>query len=78
MHRCVVIGLQSTGEAATGEMVQNDEVVDDFVSAPEIILRNLITKQVPLVVCLCLCLCLCLCVCVCMYTNVCIYVYLYK
>ena len=49
-HRCVVIGLQSTGEAATGEMVQNDEVVDDFVSAPEIILRNLITKQVPLVV----------------------------
>ena len=50
MHRCVVIGLQSTGEAATGEMVQNDEVVDDFVSAPEIILRNLITKQVPLVV----------------------------
>jgi hypothetical protein len=50
VHRCVVIGLQSTGEAATGEMVQNDEVVDDFVSAPEIILRNLITKQVPLVV----------------------------
>ena len=64
VHRCVVIGLQSTGEAATGEMVQNDEVVDDFVSAPEIILRNLITKQVPLVVSVSVFVSMSVCLCV--------------
>ena len=59
-----MIGLQSTGEAATGEMVQNDEVVDDFVSAPEIILRNLITKQVPLVVSVSVFVSMSVCLCV--------------
>ena len=50
-HMAVVIGLQSTGEAnisqAMAEMASSGEEVDDFVSAPAVILRNLIMKQFP-------------------------------
>jgi len=40
----VVIGLQSTGESNIGQameqMAANGEDIDDFVSAPAVILRN--------------------------------------
>ena len=50
-NMAVVIGLQSTGEAnisqAMAEMASAGEDVDDFVSAPAVILRNLILRQFP-------------------------------
>ena len=50
-NMAVVIGLQSTGEAnisqAVAEMAASGEEVDDFVSAPAVIIRNLILKQFP-------------------------------
>jgi hypothetical protein len=45
-HRCVVIGLQSTGEASTTlareEAEGADEEMDDFISAPKMILYRLV------------------------------------
>ena len=50
-NMAVVIGLQSTGEANVGQAMADaaslGEEVDDFVSAPAVILRNLIAKQFP-------------------------------
>jgi hypothetical protein len=43
--RCVIIGLQSTGEAYAGEM-RSDEM-NDWVSAPKVALRNLVKKHFP-------------------------------
>jgi len=43
-NMAVVIGLQSTGESNIGQameqMAANGEDIDDFVSAPAVILRN--------------------------------------
>ena len=43
--KCVVIGLQSTGEARTKDAIEeHGEVFDDFVSAPRATLERLIKK----------------------------------
>ena len=48
----VVIGLQSTGESNVGQAMADaatqGEEMDDFVSAPAVILRSLIAKQFPI------------------------------
>ena len=50
-NMAVVIGLQSTGESNVGQAMADaatqGEEMDDFVSAPAVILRNLIAKQFP-------------------------------
>ena len=44
-NKCVVIGLQSTGEARTKDAIEeHGEVFDDFVSAPRATLERLIKK----------------------------------
>ncbi|XP_018415037.1 PREDICTED: protein strawberry notch homolog 2 isoform X2 [Nanorana parkeri] len=46
--KCVVIGLQSTGEARTREVMdENDGHLDRFVSAAEGVFRSLIKKHFP-------------------------------
>ncbi|KAG8454621.1 hypothetical protein GDO86_001007 [Hymenochirus boettgeri] len=46
--KCVVIGLQSTGEARTREVMdENDGHLDCFVSAAEGVFRSLILKHFP-------------------------------
>ncbi|XP_068090084.1 protein strawberry notch homolog 2 isoform X2 [Hyperolius riggenbachi] len=46
--KCVVIGLQSTGEARTREVMdENDGHLDHFVSAAEGVFRSLILKHFP-------------------------------
>ncbi|MEW5304646.1 MAG: hypothetical protein WDW36_007243 [Sanguina aurantia] len=45
---CVVIGLQSTGEANVGQARESDgqgEAMDDLVSAPKIVLQRYITER---------------------------------
>ena len=44
---CVVIGLQSTGEANTETMraEQGDDGLDDFVSAPHVTLRRCAQRE---------------------------------
>lgn len=46
---CVVIGLQSTGEANTNQMrdEQGDDL-EDFISAPKQILHQFLSKHFPL------------------------------
>ena len=45
---CVVIGLQSTGEANTNQTREEEgDVLDDFVSAPKRILSLFISKHFP-------------------------------
>jgi len=52
---CCVIGLQSTGESAINQSADltdgannpHNEEVDDFVSAPQMILRQLVSKELP-------------------------------
>ena len=48
-NKCVVIGLQSTGESNVGQAMADaatqGEEMDDFVSAPAVILRNLIANS---------------------------------
>eukprot|EP01041_Mallomonas_annulata_P007017 gene7017-14279_t len=47
--KSVVIGLQSTGEAGIDmEIQRNENTVTDFISSPQITLRRLIYKLVPL------------------------------
>ena len=50
-NMAVVIGLQSTGEAnieqALSDMADAGEELEDFVSAPQMILKNLINRQFP-------------------------------
>ena len=52
--QCVVVGLQSTGEANTASALSraeagggNAEGLDDLVSAPKVILENFITNYLP-------------------------------
>ncbi|XP_063311626.1 protein strawberry notch homolog 2 isoform X1 [Pelobates fuscus] len=46
--KCMVIGLQSTGEARTREVMdENDGHLDCFVSAAEGVFKSLITKHFP-------------------------------
>ena len=48
---CAVIGLQSTGEAnmtSAREDAGNPEELDDFVSAPRVVLQQLLEKHFPL------------------------------
>uniref|UniRef100_A0A3B3SDJ8 Protein strawberry notch homolog 2 n=1 Tax=Paramormyrops kingsleyae TaxID=1676925 RepID=A0A3B3SDJ8_9TELE len=46
--KCVVIGLQSTGEARTREVLdENDGHLDRFVSAAEGVFRSLVQKHFP-------------------------------
>ncbi|XP_040179845.1 protein strawberry notch homolog 2 isoform X1 [Rana temporaria] len=46
--KCIVIGLQSTGEARTREVMdENDGHLDHFVSAAEGVFRSLIMKHFP-------------------------------
>ena len=59
-HKCVVIGLQSTGEASTKQVIEDkeskdggsssggDKELDDFISAPAIVLERLIIKTFPM------------------------------
>ena len=45
---CVVIGLQSTGEANTNQTREEEgDVLDDFVSAPKRILSLFLSKHFP-------------------------------
>lgn len=47
--KCVVIGLQSTGESQTNEALDDGEgEVDDFVSTPKQLLVSLIEKYFPI------------------------------
>lgn len=45
---CVVIGLQSTGEANTNATRdESGDVLDDFVSAPKVIMQQFLEKNFP-------------------------------
>lgn len=45
---CVVIGLQSTGEANTNQTREEEgDVLDDFVSAPKRILQLFLSRHFP-------------------------------
>ena len=45
--KCVVIGLQSTGEARTIEVVEREEELTDFVSTAKGVLQSLVEKHFP-------------------------------
>ena len=45
--KCVVIGLQSTGEARTLEQLENDGELTDFVSTAKGVLQTLVEKHFP-------------------------------
>merc|ERR1719193_2359005 len=47
MGKCVVIGLQSTGEARTLEAVEREEELTDFVSTSKGVLQSLVEKHFP-------------------------------
>ena len=47
MGKCVVIGLQSTGEARTLEQVEKEEELSDFVSTSKGVLQSLVEKHFP-------------------------------
>ena len=47
MGKCVVIGLQSTGEARTLEQVEREEELSDFVSTSKGVLQSLVEKHFP-------------------------------
>merc|ERR1712015_291744 len=47
MGKCVVIGLQSTGEARTIEQVEREEELSDFVSTSKGVLSSLVEKHFP-------------------------------
>lgn len=45
---CVVIGLQSTGEANTSQVREaSGDVMDDFVSAPQQVLLHFLERHFP-------------------------------
>jgi hypothetical protein len=48
--KCVVIGLQSTGEASTKQVMEDadSDELDDFISAPAVVLERLIQKTFPM------------------------------
>lgn len=45
--KCVVIGLQSTGEARTLEQIENEGELSDFVSTAKGVLQALVEKHFP-------------------------------
>jgi hypothetical protein len=45
--KCVVIGLQSTGEARTLEQIENEGELSDFVSTAKGVLQALVDKHFP-------------------------------
>ena len=48
MGKCVVIGLQSTGEARTMEALEREEDgITDFVSTAKGVLQSLVEKHFP-------------------------------
>merc|ERR1719249_384107 len=47
LGKCVVIGLQSTGEARTLEQVEKEEELTDFVSTSRGVLQSLVEKHFP-------------------------------
>ena len=47
LGKCVVIGLQSTGEARTLEQVEKEEELSDFVSTSKGVLSSLVEKHFP-------------------------------
>uniref|UniRef100_A0A0K2TS10 Protein strawberry notch n=1 Tax=Lepeophtheirus salmonis TaxID=72036 RepID=A0A0K2TS10_LEPSM len=47
MGKCVVIGLQSTGEARTIEAIEREEELTDFVSTAKGVLLSLVEKHFP-------------------------------
>ena len=47
MGKCVVIGLQSTGEARTMEVVEREEELTDFVSTAKGVMQSLVEKHFP-------------------------------
>ena len=47
MGKCVVIGLQSTGEARTMEALEREEELTDFVSTAKGVLQSLVEKHFP-------------------------------
>ncbi|XP_014237071.1 protein strawberry notch-like isoform X1 [Trichogramma pretiosum] len=47
LGKCVVIGLQSTGEAKTLEQIDKDDELNDFVSSAKGVLESLVTKHFP-------------------------------
>ncbi|KFM25511.1 Strawberry notch-like protein 1 [Auxenochlorella protothecoides] len=47
--KCIVIGLQSTGEARTNDVVaEKGDELDDFVSGPKELLSRLVTEYYPM------------------------------
>merc|ERR1719153_1840014 len=47
LGKCIVIGLQSTGEARTLEQVEREEELNDFVSTSKGVLQSLVEKHFP-------------------------------
>jgi len=47
LGKCIVIGLQSTGEARTIEQVEREEELTDFVSTSKGVLQALVEKHFP-------------------------------
>ena len=47
MGKCVVIGLQSTGEARTVEALEREEELTDFVSTAKGVIQSLVEKHFP-------------------------------
>ena len=47
LGKCVVIGLQSTGEARTMEVVEREEELTDFVSTAKGVMQSLVEKHFP-------------------------------
>ncbi len=45
--KCVVIGLQSTGEARTLDQIENEGELSDFVSTAKGVLQSLVEKHFP-------------------------------
>jgi hypothetical protein len=50
MGKCVVIGLQSTGEARTLEAVEREEELTDFVSTAKGVLQVLFIFDLALII----------------------------
>lgn len=46
--KCVVIGLQSTGESHTKKALEEDGEITDFVSSTKAVLQTLIEKHFPI------------------------------
>ncbi len=47
MNKCVVIGLQSTGEARTLDVLEREEELTDFVSTAKGVIQSLVEKHFP-------------------------------